>query len=199
MNQDLLANPFEDDLRSITAAFGVLLRAIVSTVDGRGLKAKYLRRHERNVAQFFEWLANRSVRSDAAETLRTRLLKCREKLFTFLRYDGIPWNNNNGEHAIRPFAYYRETADGLVTEGGLGDFLVLLSIAQTCRYRGISFLKFLLSREVDIDAYCKSRGPRAPRPTIEVYPNGFVPSHFRGRDAKRLGRFNQGADDNSNK
>ena len=86
-------------------------------------------------------------RSDAAEALRTRLLKYRDKLFTFLRHDGVPWNNNNAENAIRQFAYYREETPGVLTETGLRAYLMLLSIYQTCRYKGISFLRFLLSRD----------------------------------------------------
>jgi hypothetical protein len=57
----------------------------------------------------------------------------------------VPWNNNNAENAIRQFAYYREDAAGRLKEDRLSDHLVLLSISQTCRYRGINFLKFLLS------------------------------------------------------
>jgi hypothetical protein len=33
-----------------------------------------------------------------------------------------------------------------MTEAGLVDYLVLLSLFQTCRYKGASFYKFLLSR-----------------------------------------------------
>jgi hypothetical protein len=40
-----------------------------------------------------------------------------------------------------------------MTASGLRDYLVLLSIYQTCKYRGISFLRFLLSREKDIDRF----------------------------------------------
>ena len=62
-----------------------------------------------------------------------------------------------------------------MTEDGLADYLVLLSLFQTCRYKGVSFYKFLLSREQDIDTF--RRGPRTDRqvPAIEVYPPGFVP------------------------
>jgi hypothetical protein len=35
---------------------------------------------------------------------KQRFEKNRDKLFTFLRYDGVPWNNNNAEHAIKAFA-----------------------------------------------------------------------------------------------
>jgi hypothetical protein len=65
-----------------------------------------------------------------------------------------------------------------MTEAGLNDYLVLLSIYQTCRYKGISFLKFLLSRETDLDAFCGRKRPKQRPPLIEVYPEGFIPPHF---------------------
>jgi len=37
--------------------------------------------------------------------------------------------------------------DGQMGEEGLSEYLVLLSVQQTCKYRGVSFLKFLLSRD----------------------------------------------------
>jgi len=50
---------------------------------------------------------------------------------------------------------------------------VLLSVQQTCKYRGVSFLKFLLSREEDVGTYCERRRSRNDHPAIEVYPDGF--------------------------
>jgi hypothetical protein len=61
---------------------------------------------------------------------------------------------------------------------------VLLSLCQTCRYRGISFLKFLLSRERDVDAFGTPGRPKRRRPVIEVYPKGFVPPHLARLRAK---------------
>jgi len=72
--------------------------------------------------------------------LRKRLLKYQDKLFTFLVHDGVPWNNNNAEHAITQFAYYRELANGQMSEEGLNEYLVLLSVYQTCKYKGVPFL-----------------------------------------------------------
>ena len=37
----------------------------------------------------------------AATITKQRFEKNRDKLFTFLRYDGVPWNNNNTEHAVQ--------------------------------------------------------------------------------------------------
>ena len=178
MNQDLLNNPFDEELQSVTGPFGVLLRNVVTTIDQHGLKRCHLKQHDRGVSQFFALLAGQSFRSEAAETLRQRLLKYQNKLFTFIQYDGVPWNNNNAENAIKRFAYYREDTIGVMKEAGLTDYLVMLSLCHTCRYRGISFLKFLLSRERDIDSFVTRSRPRRRRPVIEVYPKGFVPPHI---------------------
>jgi predicted RecB family nuclease len=177
MNQELLNNPFDEELQSVTGPFGVLLREVVTTIDQHGLKRCHLKKHDRAVARFFELLAGQSFRSEAAEALRQRLVKNRDKLFTFIQYDGVPWNNNNAENAIKRFAYYREDTVGIMKEAGLKDYLVLLSLCHTCRYKGISFLKFLLSRERNIDAFGTQRRVRKC-PVIEVYPKDYVPPHL---------------------
>jgi hypothetical protein len=181
MNQMLLDNPFDEELQSITGPFGTLLRAIVSTIDRHGLKRRYLETHERDVAKFFQPLADQTFRSEVAESLRVRLIKFQDKLFTFIRHDGVPWNNNNAENAIRRFAYYREDTPGCLKEAGLKDYLVLLSICHTCHYKGVSFLKFLLSKERDMDAFCEGRRRRRKSPVVEVYPKGVVRPDFRPR------------------
>ncbi len=168
MNQDLLNNSFDHELQSITGPFGVLLRQIITTIDQHGLKRGQLKKHHRGVAQFFQSLAAQLFHSEVAEALRQRLLKYRDKLFTFTKYDGVPWNNNNAENAIKRFAYYREDTAGVMKEAGLKDYLILLSICHTCRYRGISFLKFLQSRERDVGTfYDRPRHARMQHPMIE--------------------------------
>jgi hypothetical protein len=58
-------------------------------------------------------------------------------------------------------------------------FPPIVGDCQPCRYRGISFLKFLLSRERDLEAYgAKRRARRQRRLLIEVYPKGFIPPHL---------------------
>jgi uncharacterized protein (TIGR03067 family) len=178
MNQELLNNPFDTELQSITGPFGVLLREIVTSIDQHGLKHRHLRRHQRGVDKYLQSLATRNFRSEAAEALRGRLLKYRDKLFTFLGHDGVPWNNNNAENAVRQFAYYRDGNPGRLKEPGLKDYLVLLSLYQTCRYRGVSFLKFLLSKERDLDAFCQGRRRKRRVSAIEVYPKGVTRPDF---------------------
>jgi uncharacterized protein (TIGR03067 family) len=178
MNQELLSNPFDQDLQAITGPLGVLLREIVTTIDQHGLKCRYLRKYQRRVDQYFQSFTTRSFRSEAAEALRGRLVKYRDKLFTFIQHDGVPWNNNNAENAVRQFAYYRDGNPGRLKEPGLTDYLVLLSLYQTCRYRGVSFLKFLLSRGRDLDAFCHRPRRKRRSPLIEVYPKGVTRPDF---------------------
>jgi len=177
MNHEILNNPFDEELQSVTQPFGVLLRSVVETIDDHGLKRRHLKKHDQAIIRFFTRLENQSFQSEAAATLRERLLRNRNKLFTFVQYDGVSWNNNSAENAIKQFAYYRHKTKGLLTEQGLSDYLVLLSLYQTCRYKGVSFFKFLLSKERDIDVFCQGRRKKR-RDEIEVYPKGFIPKHL---------------------
>jgi predicted RecB family nuclease len=179
-NNDLFHSPYDDELKSVASQFGELLRAIIRTVDRRGLRSKHLSRHQGAVSRFFETLVEARYASEVAQGYQARLLKNRDKLFTFLDHDGVPWNNNNAEHAVKQFAYYRRICEGHITAAGLQEYLVLLSIAQTCKYKGVSFLKFLLSRETDIEAFCRGRKRPGPQPP-DVYPKGFSFRRFGGR------------------
>src|SRR6185369_1424945 len=147
----------------IVASFATLLKAIVETTDRRGLKCYFLRKHLVDVDRFYRQLTRADYRSQAALKCKERLEKNREKLFTFLSHDGVPWNNNNAEHAIKAFARLRRAILGLSTPEGIEDYLVLLSICQTCKYMGVDFLDFLLSGEKDIHAFAESRQGRRRR------------------------------------
>ena len=95
-----------------------------------------------------------------------RFEKYREALFLFLTEDGIPWNNNMAERAIRHFAVQRKISGSFYEQGAI-KYLRLLGIAQSCRFQNKSFFKFLLSEERDVDSF-KSHTCRASRnePTI---------------------------------
>jgi hypothetical protein len=172
-NSDLLNNPYGEEFKSLAYEFGRLLRTIISTIDQYGLRHRHLNKHKTDVEQFYRTICKRDYQSELAQKYQRRLIKYRDKLFTFLEHDGVPWNNNNAEHAIRHFANYRVITNGKMTETGLNDYLVLLSIYQTCRYKGISFLQFLLSRERDIDGFCERGSKKRKMPPFDVYPEGY--------------------------
>ena len=106
-------------------------------MDRFGLKTRWLKKHHKGVAVFYKRLEKMDMASTIAQHYRERFVKYREKLFAFLDHDGIPWNNNNSlEHAIKPFAKYRRQMKRSATRWkGIGDYLILLSIYQTCEYR----------------------------------------------------------------
>jgi predicted RecB family nuclease len=188
MNQELLNAPFDEDVKAITRPFGALLRSAVATIDKQGLKRRHLMKHVGDVKAFFQRLSEKPFQSEAAEALRQRLLKYKNKLFTFMEHDGVPWNNNNAEHAIKAFARYRQYAQGHISEERLGHHLVLLSLYQSCEYKGVSFLRFMKSGMQDLDAF-RERGKPGPGqglPDIQVYPKGITPPNI-----LRLARKNQ--------
>ena len=178
MNQELLANPFDEELRSVTRPFGTLLRAVVKAVDEHGLRRRDLRKHAREVEAYFVHLSGQVFRSEAAQALQARRLKCRGKLVTFLADDGVPWNNDNAGNAVKRFAYYREVAPGPLHGEGLGHYLVLLSLYQSCRYKGVNFLRFLMSGERDPDFFARRRRTRERLPALQLYPEDFAPPHL---------------------
>jgi hypothetical protein len=185
LNQILLSNAYDCEVQAATQSFGQLLRRIVATVDEHGLKKHRLARHEKEVQAFFDVLAASCPQSEAAQAIRERLLKYRDKLFTFLQRDGVPRNNNNAENAIKQFAYFRESRPSVMKEAGLQDYLVLLSVYQTCRYKGLSFLKFLLSGEQDIDAFASTTRRSRRNSALPRYPKGFTQPHFASTKAGR--------------
>ena len=96
--------------------------------------------------------------SEVGQKYQKRLQKYRDKLFVFLDHDGIPWNNNNAENAIKLFASRRKLIGSSFTEQGLKDYLVFLSIYQTCRLKNLSFLRFLRDGGLDLDAFAEAGG-----------------------------------------
>src|SRR5262249_50747632 len=81
-NDDILKNPYDDELKSLGFEFGRLLRQIISTVDRYGLKKRHLGKHVDDVRRFFRTLASRQYRSEFAEGYQARLIKNESRLFT---------------------------------------------------------------------------------------------------------------------
>jgi hypothetical protein len=133
INDAVLDHPYDESIKDLATAFGELLRKIVKTVDRWGLKSFFLRKHLVDVARFYRQVSKAGCLGAAASKWRARLDKDRDKLFTFLSHDGVPWNNNNAEHAIKAFARLRRMIEGLSTPKGIEEYLILLSVCQTCK------------------------------------------------------------------
>ena len=176
MNSAILDNPFDQELQSITAPFGALVavnrrQLSMSTVSSGAICRPIRTQLKHSLAHS----PSDFTRSDSSKGLQERLLRNRQRLFTFLQNDGVSWNNNLAENAIKRVSDYREDVGRSVKEAGLAEQLVLLSLYQTCRVRGMSFLKFLLSQERDMDAFAAGKRRRRRLQRIEVYPKGYLP------------------------
>jgi hypothetical protein len=164
LNAEILSHPYDEELKGIINAFALLLKGAVETVDRFGLKKHFLHKHRKSVDRFYSQMESNQIQSEPAIKCKQRFEKNREKLFTFLDYDGVPWNNNNAEHAIKAFAALRDVLEGSSTQKGTEDYLILLSVCQTCKYSGVDFLDFLRSGEKDIKVFAEGRKGRRPRP-----------------------------------
>jgi hypothetical protein len=158
IDDDVLKSPLDTELKGIAQDFGALLRTVIETVDSRGLKSRYLRKHKRPVARFLRSVASADFSSPLANKYKKRFNKSGEKMFTFLNHDGVPWNNNNAEHAIKRFAKYRRHADGPFTERTLQEYLVLATVLETCEFNNLNVLKFLLSEETTFQGLLRMAG-----------------------------------------
>ena len=156
INDDLLHHPFDEELKELARRYTLTLKPMVETIDKHGLKTKFLSKHKRNAEAFLDWIAKREVTSEDTQGYKIRIEKYGERLFTFLDYDGVPWNNNNAENALKLVASRRRLFGTSGSEQGLKDYLVFLSIYQTLRRKGISLLRFLLSGETDLEKFVAS-------------------------------------------
>jgi hypothetical protein len=151
MNEDVKSNPYDVELKGIVQTFATIVRPIVETVDRYGLTKNRLQKHKSSAMRFVENVSIHHVSSEAATKYQKRIEKYGCRLFTFLDHDGVPWHNNNAEHAIHAFARYRRFADGRFTIKSIRDYLAILTVFQTCEYRGLDVWDFLVSGEASFE------------------------------------------------
>ena len=149
-DEDVKTNPFDVELKEIVQAFATIMRPIIETVDRYGLIKTHLQKHKVAAMDFVQKVIGRQVSSEAAVKYQKRIEKYGDRLFTFLDHDDVPWHNNNAEHAIKAFARYRRFADGRFTKKSVSDYLAILSVVQTCEYRDLNVLDFLLSGNTNL-------------------------------------------------
>jgi predicted RecB family nuclease len=152
VNDDVFHYPFDEDLKQLAQKLVGVLKPIIDTIDKFGLTKRHLHKHKEEVDRYFRFLLAQAYQSEVARKYQKRLQKYRDKLFVFLDHAGVPWNNNNAENAIKLFASRRRILGTSSTEKGLQDYLIFLSIYQTCRRKNLSFLQFLRSGMLDLDA-----------------------------------------------
>jgi transposase len=85
-----------------------------------------------------------STREKNCKRFIKRLKREKGMLFTFLEEDGVDWNNNASERAIRPSVVIRKITYGNQSIEGANAHKVLMSIRETCNLRGLNFYDYAL-------------------------------------------------------
>lgn len=153
LNDDLWKFPFDEELQHFVLSVKDLIVPILKDIDRWGLRTKHLGKFTRQVDRFYRTVIDgKEYALEVPNKYQKRFVRYRESLFRFVEQDGIPWNNNTAERAIRHLAVQRKISGALYWRGAV-DYLELLGIAQTCRFQEKSFLKFLLSGEIDVDHF----------------------------------------------
>ncbi len=158
LNDDLRESPFDAELEDFVSSVRSLIVPIFGTMDEAGLKARRLRKYCKSVDRFYrERIVGKTYRSDLVATYQKRFAKYQDKLFVFIDRDGVPWNNNMAERALRHIAVQRKIS-GSFGKHGILPYLLLLGVTQSCRFQNKSLLQFLISGKKDIDLFKGRQG-----------------------------------------
>jgi transposase len=122
--------PFAKKLRRLLADAIRLWRAKAETPADA-----YASRRER-IARRLDELIDEPWKDSQAKRLVKRLRRHRHDLFTFMDRDGVPFENNHAERAIRPAVIIRKNSYGNRSERGADVQAVLMTVFRTLKQRG---------------------------------------------------------------
>jgi predicted RecB family nuclease len=158
INDDLWKEPFDTEFEAFVLEVRNLVVPILEAVEKFGLKKRNLNKFMKQVERFYEKvIIDKRYKSEVTLKYQKRFVGYRQSLFTFLEHNSIPWNNNMAERCLRHLAVQRKISGTFQGYDSTHDYLLLLGITQTCRFQNKSLLKFLLSREKDIDQFKGSK------------------------------------------
>jgi len=114
MNEDLWKFPFDEELQKFVLEVKNLIVPIIEVIDRHGPNARHLSRFNKCVYGFYATtIEDRECAMDVTKKYQKRFARYRKSLFRFLDEDGIPWNNNLAERAIRHLAVQRKISGAL--------------------------------------------------------------------------------------
>jgi predicted RecB family nuclease len=153
LNDDLRKSPFDSEFEGFVLAVRDLIVPIFEASEKYNMKSRNLQKFKPTVEAFYrKHIDGVAYRSDLTQSYQKRFSKYKDKLFIFLERDGVPWNNNMAERAIRHLAVQRKIS-GSFNDKSFQYYLRLLAVTQTCRFQNKSLLQFLLSGERDVDQF----------------------------------------------
>jgi transposase len=134
--------PFAKRLRRI---LGDAIRVAKKIDVGREEKLRVKARLERRVDALIESYSSPTAGGEKnCARLVKRLKRERGMLFTFLEEEGIDWNNNAAERALRPSVVIRKITYGNRSDEGARAHAVLMSVRETCNLRGTNFFDYAM-------------------------------------------------------
>jgi hypothetical protein len=157
INDDVFKNPFDEELKSLARGLTDVLCPIVEAIDKFGLKKRNLGKYKKPADQYCSTIVANDYTSEFAKSYQQRIMKYADRMFTFLEYDGVSWNNNSAEHAVKRYAILRRCFATTTMANGIGEYLVLLSICETLRRNGFNFLEFLQEKDLDVNRFIEER------------------------------------------
>jgi hypothetical protein len=158
LNDNLWREPFNEEFEAFVLEIKNLLVPIFGTIRNFDLKKRHFNKFNPSIEKFYKRnIEQREYNNEVTSRFQKRFIRYKSSLFTFLEEDGISWNNIMAERAIKPVAIQRKISP-IFWEKGAKKYLLLLSIAQSCKFQNKPFLKFLMSKEKDIEKF------KAPKP-----------------------------------
>ena len=98
---------------------------------------------EEKLQQLVNTLREEGIVEENLEKLLKRCNKYEKKLFTYLKYEGMPPDNNKAERELRPFIVQRKRSGGFKSPEVMRHYLIYLSLYMTCKLSGKNFDKLL--------------------------------------------------------
>jgi len=126
-------------------------RALLGQIDEDAL----LLAHERLEARLDQLLAWKNPNPILAKIIAS-VQRLRPQILTFILLPDCPNHNNYGEYIIRKGVLKRKISGGSMSANGAHAYAILISVAQTCHLRKISFADFLLA---SLSHYCRTGKP----------------------------------------
>lgn len=164
INDSMWKEPFNVEFESFVIEVNKRIVPILHTIQKYGSKKRHLNKFKKSIEQFYKKCIENSVYNfEVTVKFQKRFLRYKNSLFTFMEEDNIPWNNNMAERAIRQLAVQRKIS-GSFYKDAVPHYLLLLAISQTCRFQDKSFLKFLISKEKNVDTYKVPKKPKYSEP-----------------------------------
>ncbi|MEM2618739.1 MAG: IS66 family transposase [Candidatus Hadarchaeales archaeon] len=119
-----------------------LRRLVRDAVRASELRGEERKAAKRRLERRLSATCSRYYRDGDCRRICRLLRKHGARLFTFLELEGLPWNNNEAERALRPSVVVRKNSYGSRSETGAWAHSILMSVSQTCRKQGSNFLDF---------------------------------------------------------